>query len=254
MTTFEKIVKYAATGFAALLAVGIVIGVLKIGYVGITAIAGGNADLQDTTATFDKDEVDSIYISNNVADVEIYTTNSSKITIEATDVFESFSCTVSRKGTLNIDNSKKNVFSALFNKSPKIIIYLPEDLSVNTLELNGGVGDIEAENLNINQLIIDGGVGDIEMDNCNIKDGDFDTGIGDFNIKDSTLLNASIDNGIGDITLELNGNIDDYSFEMDNGIGEIRINDKKASYYPEEDGKYEIECDNGIGDIKITIK
>lgn len=254
MTTFEKIVKYAATAFAALLAVGIVITILEFGFHSISSIVGSHADLTDTSAAFETDEIESVKINNNVADINISTTTGSEIVVEGKDVFETFICQINKKGQLEINNKgAKSAFFSMFNKSPKITVYIPENFNIKELTFECGVGDIDADGLDIDKLIINGGVGDIKLTDCNIKNGELDGGVGDIDFSDCTLLDASIDNGVGDIDLNLNGDIDDYCFDTDNGIGTIRINGVKADSYPKSDGKYEIECDNGVGDIKINI-
>ncbi|MBQ3583338.1 MAG: DUF4097 family beta strand repeat protein [Lachnospiraceae bacterium] len=274
MSTFEKVIKYAATAFAAILAVGIVVGILQIAVSIIVGIAGGNTKVTDKSYTFEADEVKSIYIDNSISNVTVQYYDGDTISIEAENIPEEFDCKVNKNGTLNIKNeSPKNALFSFGSHKGKISVLVPEELTLKEFELNGGVGDITVNDLTLDIFTINGGVGDIDilnvtangfsldagvgdfyMENCSANDTEIDGGVGDIEIQNCALKDVEIDNGIGDIDLVIDGDIDDYTFDMDGGIGSIRINGEKASYYKNNNGKYEISCDNGIGDIDITIE
>lgn len=274
MTTFEKVIKYAATAFAAVLAVGIVVGVLRLGLLIISSVAGINMERIDETYTFNAGDIESVYMNNSAANVTIEYYTENEISVIATNVPKNFKCTTDNKGTLTIKNSKmKTAFLGFSGKKPKIILRLPKDFELKNLELNGGVGDIILSDIKINTLTVkggvgdidasglsvdvfsfDGGVGDFDMTNCDINKSVINGGVGNIDIENSVLKDIDIDNGIGDIDIEIKGNIDDYSFDIDGGLGDIEINGRKPSYYKDNHGKYKISCDNGIGDIEITIR
>lgn len=274
MTTFEKIIKYAATAFAAILAVGIVAGVLRLGLLIITSVADINIERIDETYTFNAADIESVYMNNSAADVTTEYYSEDEISVIATNVPKNFKCTTDTKGTLTITNSKiKTTFLGFSSKAPKIILRLPQDfklknlelnggvgdiilsgLKIDTLTINGGVGDIDAGGLSVDVFSFDGGVGDFDMKNCDINKSSINGGVGDIEIENSVLRDIDIDNGIGDIEIEINGDINDYSFDIDGGLGGIKINDRKPSYYKDNHGKYKISCDNGVGDIEITIR
>lgn len=274
MTMFEKVIKYAATAFAAILAVGIVVGVLEIGLSVARAIAGNNVERTDLTTTFPVADIQAISMNNSASDVLIEYYSGDEITIDAKNVPVTFHCGTDNNGTLTIKNSSiKNTIFSFGNKKSKITLYLPmdfelskldlgagvgdvimHDLKIGTLTINGGVGDIDASGLSVDKFTYKGGVGDIEMKKCTINTTKIDGGVGDVDIVNSLLKDIDIDNGVGDIEIEIKGNIDDYSFDIDKGLGDIEINGKKPSYYKENKGQYKISCDNGVGDIEITIR
>lgn len=274
MTTFEKIIKYAATAFAAILAVGIVVGVLRLGFFIITSIAGHNIERTDITYTYNAEDIQSVCMDNSSANVTIEYYSGNEISVDATNVPVSFKCTTDSKGNLTIKNGTlKSAFLSFWGKNPKIVLLLPKDyelknlklngdvgditindIKVETLDISGGVGDIDANGLSIDDFSFDGGVGDFNMVNCTINKSRINGGIGDIDIENSILKDIDIDNGIGDIDIEINGNIEDYSFDIDGGLGGININDRKPGYYKDNKGEYKISCDNGIGDIEITIE
>lgn len=257
MKSFEKTIKYIATGFAVLLAVSIIVGILNIVLTFVSSISGKDANLTDYSKSFGISDVKSIYIYNGCSDVNIVSTSDSEIKVEGKNVYNNFKCSVNSKGLLTISNkSSKNGFFSFFQfrtKSGEITIYVPDNFKIHTLNLDSGVGDTILADLNIAKLIIDGGVGDTDITSCLIKNGEFDIGVGDVTLNDCILYDAEIDGGVGDIDINIKENIDNYTFDIDSGIGSVRINGQKASTYSQNKGKYEIKCDTGIGDVKINI-
>lgn len=276
MTTFEKIIKYGATAFAAVLAVGIVVGVLELGLSIVRTITGRNVERTDIISTFSVEDIQAITMNNSAADVIIEYYEGDEITVDAKNVPVTFKCTTDNNGILTIkNNSIKNTFLSfsIGKTKSKITLHLPMDFELSRLDLNGGVGDVIIHDLKIDMLTINGGVGDInasglsvdkftykggvgdfDMKSCTINTTKIDGGVGDVTIENSLLKDIDIDNGVGDIEIEIKGNIDDYSFDIDKGLGDIEINGRKPSYYKENNGQYKISCDSGIGDIEITIK
>lgn len=252
MTNTEKIIKYIATAFGALLAVSIIVVILETGLYITRGLTGGSGKTIDRDDVFTASEIDTININNSVADVDFVVDSGSKnIRVKADNVSSKYTCTL-LDGTLKVKNRKVSVFS-FFNHSPRIKIYVPDELTLKKLFLQCGVGDVDVTSLTIDKLQVEGGVGDIEVKKCTIEYADFDMGVGDMEMKNCVLKNAKIDNGVGDVELKLNGNIDDYVFDIDNGLGDVDINGKKAKAYKNNSGPYKISCDNGIGDLEIDI-
>ena len=152
-------------------------------------------------------------------------------------VYETFKCSVNSNGVLTIDNSdsKYGFLSFRRKRSGKITINIPEKFEINVLNLDCGVGNIKIQDISMNKLIIDGGVGNIKLNDC-------------------ILYDAEIDGGVGNMDININGDINDYSFDVDGGIGTVRINGEKPGVYSDNKGHYKIKCDSGVGNIKITIE
>lgn len=253
MTNTERIIKYIATAFAALLAVTIIVTILQAGLILTKGTSGLNGKTTSDTQNFQLNEIKTIDIKNDVSDVKfVVDDDATMITVEAKEVSTKYSCTLN-DGTLQIKNKKASVFS-FFNKDPRVIIHIPQDMALDKLVLNCGVGDVHINSLKLDIFKVKGGVGDITVRDCTIEHADFDMGVGDMDMKDSILKNAKIDNGVGDVELSLNGNIEDYDFDIDNGLGEVEINGKSAKNFKENNGLYKITVDNGVGDVDIDIK
>ena len=255
MTSFEKIVKYIATAFAALLAVGIVVGILQGILILIGIISGSYGKTIDTSQSFEAKQVRNIRIESSVGDIRVFETDGDEILIEAKKVTERFTCELGENNTIEIRNKNTRTFIFnLFRHSPSIYIYIPKDVKLDVVNMELGVGDLRMEHLTASELNVDNGEGDIRLTGCEIFSTEFDLGIGDIRMEDFRMGDIEAESGIGDIRLELNGDIDDYEIEIDNGIGDNEINGKSRKNYEAGKPKYEISCDSGIGDVKINIR
>lgn len=256
MRFFEKTIKYVATAVAALLAVAIVVSILNVVLFFFGGIGGSGGKLTDYSGSYSINDVKSITLDNSIANVNIVSTTDSEITVECKNVYETFKCSVNSKGVLTIDNSgsKHGFLSFRRKRSGKITIYIPEKFEINVLNLDCGVGNIKIQDISMKKLIIDGGVGNTKLTSCVIENGDFDMGVGNIRLNDCILYDAEIDGGVGNMDININGDINDYSFDVDGGIGTVRINGEKPGVYSDNKGIYKIKCDSGVGNIKITIE
>lgn len=256
MRFFEKTIKYVATAIAALLAVAIVVSILNVVLFFFGGIGGSGGKLTDYSGSYSINDVKSITLDNSIANVNIVSTTDSEITIECKNVYETFKCSVNSKGVLIVDNSgsKHGFLSFRRKRSGKITIYIPEKFEINVLNLDCGVGNIKIQDISMKKLIIDGGVGNTKLTSCVIENGDFDMGVGNIRLNDCILYDAEIDGGVGNMDININGDINDYSFDVDDGIGTVRINGEKPGVYSDNKGIYKIKCDSGVGNIKITIE
>lgn len=107
-------------------------------------------------------------------------------------------------------------------------------------EYNVGTGEMIIKQINANNIAVEGGVGSINMDG--IITGD-----------------SSVNCGIGAVYLNISGNVEEYSFDIESGIGNIKINEKSYHLVNERKIKTEgaihtLKLENGIGDITVVIK
>jgi len=157
----------------------------------------------------------------------------------------------------------------------KLTIIIPEDMVLSQAEINTGAGMLEIEALaaerlylelgagevDIQNLIalhraeIDGGLGEVTIRNGSLANLDMDMGMGELNLTSQILGNSELNSGIGAINLVLLGQEDDYSIDIDKGIGNATIEGIPAA----DDTRYgrgqnDIEIDCGIGNLNISFK
>ena len=79
--------------------------------------------------------------------------------------------------------------------------------------------------------------------------------LGEFIFSGKLIGKNEIDSGVGKINIDLLDNLENYTIDVDKGIGTVTLNEKKL----EMDrvygtGKNHLEIDGGIGEIKINFK
>jgi len=162
-------------------------------------------------------------------------------------------------GTLNDDISKGEIY-----------VTLPEK-ELDKMAIKTGAGETSINSLTVKNADIYAGIGEFTISDCSFtKEIDIKTGIGDFVVKNSVLNNldfdagigksslkkcdltgiCKIDNGVGEVSISLTRSRDYYSFDLDNGVGDIDIDGEKMLDEEVAD-KTIISIANGIGSIDV---
>ena len=173
-----------------------------------------------------------------------------------------------------IVSQKQKIKVHNFMKNPKCSVHItiPEDTTLELINVDGSVGDINLSNLDITTLKIDSSVGDIEIDDCKTDSIDIDastavvelngceaneinvdTSVGDTVIKDNIFETLYVDGSVGDVKVNSSKDLSGYAYDLDTSIGDVSINGvshKKEYQQKGSDGK--ITVDNSTGDISIT--
>ena len=157
---------------------------------------------------------------------------------------------------------------------PTITITVPQDFKAEQLEMDTGLGDVSisdmetdravlnlgagrftADSFRANDTKIGGGVGEVRFRDAELHDLDFDAGVGSFSIDGSITGRSKISGGVGEISLDLEGNQDDYYLDLDTGVGEVSLNgDTIRSSVGKKDAPNELKIDGGVGEIHINIE
>lgn len=271
MTTAQKIIKKLAIAFAIVLIISIISAIVGTFY-GLSFIFGLKDDNQIVneemkTTTFENTDVTALYI-------DVAYTN---LTIKTADMFR----LETNNDNINYEEDNNNIFikeknynwfSKHYNK--ELIIYIPEHMSFEKVDINQGAGKIDVENLDTETLLLELGAGKTSITklnvskNCNINGGagkldildgtinelDLDMGVGEVNINAILQENTKIDAGVGNLNIKLQGNQEDYRIKADKGIGTIKIDGIEISNGQiNGKGRNYIEIDGGIGNIDINF-
>lgn len=272
MKQTQKIIKYLALGLAIILIINI-FSVIIFGIVGITSIfypeINNNIDLN-------YDEIRELNIEKtNINNLELDLAYTSLI-IKTSDTFKietnnKYLEARQKNNTLYIEETKRN-WITFKNNSYELIIYLPNDIIFNEVDIDAGAGRIDIEKLNtdkvsfslgagkttINNLnvsrraSIEGGLGEIVINSSNINNLEVDNGLGNFEVNAILIGNIEINSGIGKVSVNLLDSINNYKLLIDKGIGSIKVNNEKINDNIYGNGFNLIEIDNGIGEIEIT--
>lgn len=275
MTTAQKVIKYIATAFAVFLIITIISLILSGSYALLSAFGlihtNKNIITDDLKViSSEVNEVSTLKIDLACTNLDIkkgnsfkVETNNSKITFEEKD--GSVKIKEENRNWLNNNNSESN-----------LIIYIPEDMiDIDETKIETGAGKINIENLNTQSLYlelgagdvylenviatgdtkIDGGVGKTELKSCEINNLKANLGMGEFVFNGKLIGKSEIDSGVGAINIKLMKKKENYTIEVDKGLGNVTLDGQKLEIdRVYGTGKNYLDIDGGIGSIKIDFK
>ena len=271
MTSAQKVIKYIAIAFACLLVVAIISGILSAfysisGFLGIGVDDKENSEM--ITTNFKNDNINQLDIEIAASELIIKTgetlkaeTNNDKIIFNESN------------NKLQIKEKKHKWVS--INKNQKLIVYLPENLDFENVNINTGAGKVNIEKFNSKNLSFQLGAGEVEIKelnvtkDCKIEGGagklsilsgninnlNLDMGVGQTNLNTILTGKNEIDAGVGELNINLQNGKENYTITAEKGIGNIKIDGKNISngkVYG--DGINTIDVDGGIGSISIDFK
>lgn len=160
---------------------------------------------------------------------------------------------------------------------PDIVITIPKDFTAEDIRMNLGAVRWEAKSLKsetgsfiigtgeafIEQLEIadrssfEVGAGYMEIGRAELSNITVDTGVGYFNLEGIVTGESKVDCGVGKVRMDLDGDIEGYSYDIETGIGNVKVNGK--NYFGSIDrnaqkdflGSFDMEC--GVGNITLEI-
>ena len=270
MSTSKKIVKFIAEALAIILIALLVYGLSYFIY-GLSFVFGNNNKYHDSILLINNNEIRDL---NNYS-FNIKTEKTSVI-IKSSDVFNVSTNNKNIGIEYNKDTNTINIMERkllLFNflDSYDMTIYLPDALfkeinidtnagniiserfSTNKLNLTVGSGKVQIDSLVVyKKAVLRTGIGNVNISGKHINNLDLSSGIGQTNIKSNLSGKNVIEGGVGNIELNLNNDENNYSFEVEKGIGDIILNGDVKSDGVYGDGPHSIKCESNIGKITIT--
>lgn len=243
MKTFTKIAAAIATFFliigmicvGAAFAMGLTWGeFVDMAKQGKFSIQFGDFDVSNTDTEFEAD-CENLEIELVAGTLEIYYSDVEHIQVEQEGV-KGFKSYMDDK-TLHIEGgSKIGINQADMN----ITVILPQNMKFKEVDLEVGAGEAIIDDLNADNVSIEVGAGEAIITGLVVKE-----------------LQAEV--GAGELNLELEGEENDYNYDLECGIGEIQIGDssytglgkEQIKENPGANKKIDLEC--GVGEILVNF-
>lgn len=266
MTTAQRVIKYIAIAFAALLVAAIVLGI----YYGVGALLDIGSD--DSTGVMSGLEVSgeptSLDIDVKSVGIEIKTGDAFKLETDSRYITAKLS-----NGTLKIEEKSRGWFKT--DPAGELIITLPDGKNFGSVEIDAGAGVINIETLTADKIDldlgagavtvdsiiatkkadIDGGAGKITVKNGDLYDLELNMGVGELDMTAKLSGKASVDCGVGKTGITLKGTAADYSIRADKGIGSAELDgEAMQSGKTYGNGASTIDIDGGVGNIEIDFE
>ncbi len=266
MNEHGKLIKKLADILAVVLIVMIISGILgATGLLsGIISPSGNNSPAE--VLTLNATDVYELDMEVGSANISLVKSDSFSIETDA----DSFRIK-NKNGKIKIEE-KGNIFA--LNSVRKVTIYLPEDFYFQKVGLETGASNITGELLNTQYLELDIGAGIITLEKLDVtKKAEIDCGAGEFILKSGTLhnldfslgvgsaditaaikSNADIESGVGELKLTLTDSKDNYTFNVETGLGSIVYDG--ASVKGDTllgNGETKVKLEGGVGSVDINF-
>lgn len=184
-------------------------------------------------------------------------TDTDVITVESIDINEKLGFrTFEKDGILYLTSNKKIKKSNNIGKGT-ITVTIPENMAFNEIELNMKAGKLKADQIRTKNLEVNAGAGEVNILEFQAEEAEFVCGAGSVTASGDAGKKLEADCGVGELLLNLKGVKEDYNYDLECGIGEIRCADESYSGFGKDytidnhaAKNMEIEC--GIG--QITVK
>ncbi len=268
MTTIQKVIKICAIGFAVFLIVNILSFIMMALGFAVSFSASGNVKGEDFSYSYDEN-IEKVKIDLSTSNLVIET--GEKFQVDVKNVSSRFSSKV-KNGTLIVEESGRWFFTSRVHG--KIIITVPKDTLLNSLDIDSGAGrieivDIESSKFDLDQgagsiiirdssfdkTSIDGGAGEIIVSSSTLNNLSLDAGVGRIKMEASILGNSDIECGVGEIDITLLGQEEDYQLNLEKGLGSLEVNGKGYSNQSTYgSGENRINIEGGVGSISVSFQ
>lgn len=271
MKALQKLIKYFALAFAAVLIVGIFTSVYKAGFVVASFIDGNNgADISSNVSLFDGDENSSVLdIQLSGANLIILPGDKLEVKTNAKEKIK-----VSQEHNKIIVTENVNEFFN-FEQDAQVVITVPKDMTFDWVSVSGVAGftNIKTltaksfyfemvagkntiDNLTVTEKTqIEGTAGKTVIDNADLHNLNLDIGIGSLTLDGKLTGNCRVDLGIGKFNINLTDGRENYQIFAETGIGAITADSQKIlDDEPFGNGDTIIDINGGIGSIKVEFE
>ena len=194
--------------------------------------------------------------------------------VDASDVSEKFICKAEGKQLKIEDKKFNNWFFNMWDVTPEIIVYLPENINLKEVDIETGVNDTYIEYLEADSIKIEMGVGKYQIDELVADYAKIEAGAGEANIGNSDINelklkggigklvltsrvneNADIECGMGKLDINLIGSEDDYKIKANTGLGNFEVDGQKVSdNQTVGSGSSIIKVESGVGETIVRFK
>ena len=147
-----------------------------------------------------------------------------------------------------------------FNRQDgRLTITLPNHMELESLSLQVGVGNIDMRELSTGEIGLSLGVGEVHLNNMDTESVSVEVGVGEVSFVGVFTGQNSIDVGTGSVTLRILDSRDNFSYNLQTGIGQVASDGRESSGLggnmshsaARPTGVLEVQV--GVGDVNLTF-
>ncbi len=129
-----------------------------------------------------------------------------------------------------------------------------DTLSARSMDLQLGAGDVNIGGLYITyEADVKGGAGAITVLDGEISNLDLQMGVGSLNLTVALKGDSDLEFGVGESNLTLLGDKDDYTVEIEKGLGSITVDGENVSDFGCGSGESSVDIEGGVGSIHLKF-
>ena len=241
------------------------IGIIRKNYVSFDDDWDDDDELDDTENVVSEEAfsgVENLKLDIGASEVRIKTGTDDKIHVDDSRMKteNAVQKTLSDDGkTLEITTKMRSSFKNVRNVKGTLVIYLPKDYKFDQVDMEYGAATAEIDGLNAKSLKIESGASGCTIKNADIEELDVETGAGSLDFYGTVEKEVDIDCGAGRVTLNLEGKVEDYNYELDSSAGSVEIGEDidlgglSTEKSIDNGSKRTIEISNRAGSVEIRF-
>lgn len=177
-----------------------------------------------------------------------------------------------KSGVLNIKSDPK----LMANNMNTVYVKIPKDFKFDEVDISAGASVVKIPRILARSLDVEIGAGEVNIEEFSAEEADFEIGAGKITVSDGSVGNCSADVGMGEFqydgtismkcdiecgmgntVLNLEGNEEDYNYEIECSAGNVTIGEQDYSQVSEKfidhhaKANMDIECSRG--NVVITF-
>lgn len=244
------------------------IGIIRKDSVSFEADEEDNDESDDTEDIVSGEEfsgVENLKLDVGACEVRIKTGTDDKIYVDDSKMKKENTVqkTLSDDGkTLEITTKMRSSFSFknVRNVKGKLVIYLPKDYKFEQVDMEYGAAAADIKELNAKSLKVQTGASSCTIKKANVDELSAESGAGSLDFYGTVKKNADIKSGAGSVTLDLEGEEEDYNYEVDSSVGAVEIGNDidlggliSEKYSIDNGSENTIQISNGAGSVEIRF-
>ncbi len=142
----------------------------------------------------------------------------------------------------------------------KIYLFVPADVTYESIDLEVGAGLLQISNLQCKELEAGVGAGELRVNRITVNgDADFSVGAGHIQAQADVLGNLMVECSMGEADLALSGNEEDYDYEISCAAGKIKLGSRSfqgmsAKKEIDNGADRDMKLDCALGAINISFE
>lgn len=161
------------------------------------------------------------------------------------------------------------------NNTQKVTVYIPANMTFESVDIETGAGVVDIGSLTTDEFdlelgagvarlsdittthstSIDGGAGELRIEECEFVNLDLDIGVGECTAALGLKGESDIHCGVSSTDITLYGHIENYTVEVDKGIGDVVVAGeiaKDGDVFGSGESLVDISC--GVGEVDINYE